>query len=103
MGNFKRGLLFGGLLGAGLAWLNLTKQGKAVRDEAIGHAAVVYERVKKDLLKSEAWKKMKKSDFAKKVEQFTKEYAREIGLATSTVSLIVSLIVKQWEKLKQEL
>lgn len=102
MGNFKRGLLLGGLLGAGLAWLNLTTKGKAVRDEAIEHAAVVYERVKKEVMKSDAWKKMKKSDFTKQVQRIAEDYSAEIGLAKSTVLLIVSLVVKKWEKMKRE-
>lgn len=102
MGNFKRGLVLGGLLGAGLAWLNLTKEGKAVREQAVNHAVVVYERVKKETLKSGTWKTIKKSDFVKKVRQVTETYAEEIGLAKNSISLIVSLIVKQWEKKKSE-
>ncbi len=103
MGNFKRGLVLGGLLGAGLAWLNLTTKGKAVRDEAIEHAAVVYERVKKEVMKSDSWKKMKKSDFTKQVQKIATDYSSEIGLAKSTVLLIVSLEVKKWEKMKREM
>lgn len=102
MGSFKRGLILGGVIGAGLAWLNLTKQGKVIRDEAIGHAAVVYEKVKKDVMKSPTWKKMKKSDLVVKVREFTEDYAKEIGLAKSTVMTIVALVVKKLDKLRTE-
>lgn len=102
MGNFKRGLILGGLLGAGLAWLNVTTKGKAVRDEALEHAAVVYERVKKEVMKSDGWKKMKKSEVTKQVQKIANDYSAEIGLAKSTVMLIVSLVLKKWEKMKHD-
>ena len=102
MGNFKRGLFLGGLLGAGLAWLNVTTKGKVVRDEALEHAAIVYERVKKEVMKSDGWKKMKKSEVTKQVKKIATQYSAEIGLAKSTVMLIVSLVMKKWEKMKQD-
>jgi len=31
MGNFKKGLFLGGLLGAGLMWLNVTPKGREMK------------------------------------------------------------------------
>ena len=39
MGTFKKGLFFGGLLGAGLMWLNTTKQGRELRENMLNYAA----------------------------------------------------------------
>ena len=102
MGGFKRGILLGGLLGAGLAWLSVTKEGKAMRDQAIDHALKVYDRVKREVLKSPTWKKMTKSDFAKIVQKIADQYGAEIGLAKKITNTVVALVVSQWNKLRKE-
>lgn len=89
-------------MGAGLAWLSLTKEGKAVRDQAMDHAVKVYERVKRELPKSETWKKMKKSDFAKMVQKIADDYSNELGLAKKVTQTIVALVMSQWNKLRNE-
>ncbi|OGH64055.1 MAG: hypothetical protein A2821_03565 [Candidatus Magasanikbacteria bacterium RIFCSPHIGHO2_01_FULL_41_23] len=102
MGNFKRGIFLGGLLGAGLAWLSVTKEGKAMRDQAMEHGVKVYERVKRELPKTAAWKKMTKSDFAKVVQKIADDYSAEFGLAKKITNTVVALVVSQWNKLKKE-
>jgi gas vesicle protein len=54
MSKFFKGALLGAGIGAGLTWLTVTKKGRAVRDEMLDHAAVVYEQVKDKLLESDA-------------------------------------------------
>jgi gas vesicle protein len=103
MGGFKRGIFLGGLLGAGFAWLTFTKEGRKMRDEGLDHAVKVYAQVKKEVKKSPTWKKMTKSDFARLVEKITTDYASEIGLAKKATSMIVALVVNQWEKMKKEM
>lgn len=102
MGTFKKGLFLGGLLGAGAMWLAVTKEGKAMREQAMEHAVKVYDRVKTEVTKSPAWKKMKKSDFAKMVQKVADDYAEELGLAKKVTSMIVALVVSQWGKLRKE-
>lgn len=102
MGAFKKGIFLGGLFGAGLMWLSVTKEGRALRDQGIEHAARVVEQIKKELPKTAAWKKMKKSQFVKIVEKTTEKYAAELGLTRSAATLIIALVSKQWEKIKKD-
>ena len=45
---------------------------------------------------------MKKAEVTKQVQKIATDYSAEIGLAKSTVMLIVSLVMKKWEKMKQD-
>lgn len=103
MGKFKKGLLLGSLLGAGLVWLNITKKGKAVRDDLLNHAAPVYLQLKEKLLKSKQWEKMKKNEYVKMVEQLMDKYAKQNKLAENVKQMVVKVLSSQWPALKDEL
>jgi len=97
MGKFKHGLFLGGLLGAGLVWLNVTKKGKQVRDELMDSAANVYTDVKKKILASEGWDKMTKTKYYKFVEQTVNKYAVENDLLDSMRDMIEKIVKSQWK------
>ncbi len=101
MGNFKRGLFFGGLLGAGLMWLSATKEGRAVRDQALEHAQEVYERVKKEVNKAGGWQNLTKEKFHTLVQDITEKYTKELGLATRVGNIVAKVVESQWSKLKK--
>jgi len=103
MGMFKKGLLLGGLLGAGLMWLNTTGRGKEVRDKILDAAADVYVKLKKELLESKQYKQLQKNEYVKLVKEYVDKYAIENGLAENVKNVVVKLVSSQWGKLKEEL
>lgn len=102
MGRFKSGLLFGGLLGAGLMWLSVTKKGKEVREQILDHAAVVYPKIKAQVLASDQYKKLNKNQYVKLVKEYVDKYAIENGLAESVKNMVVKVVSAQWRKLGED-
>jgi len=100
MGNFKRGLFFGGLLGAGLVWLNATKKGKQTRDEMLDYAADVYDDVKARVQTSKKWKDMSKSKYYKMVEETVNKYAVENDLVDNMRDMVEKVVKAQWKNIK---
>lgn len=103
MGKFKKGLFFGGLLGAGLMWLSVTKKGKEVREQMLDHAAEIYVKVKQTILTSEQYKNLNKNQYVALVKQYVDKYAVQNGLAENVKNLIMKVVNAQWDKLKQEM
>lgn len=103
MGLFKKGLLLGGLLGAGLMWLNTTGKGKEVRDKILDSAADVYVKLKQELLASKQYRQLQKNDYVKLVKEYVDKYAIENGLAENVKNMVIKLVSAQWGKLKEEL
>ncbi|MBI5222386.1 MAG: hypothetical protein HY980_02725 [Candidatus Magasanikbacteria bacterium] len=102
MGKFKKGLLLGGLLGAGLMWLSVTKKGKEVREQILDHAAVVYPKIKAQVLASDQYKKLNKNQYVKLVKEYVDKYAIENGLAESVKNMVVKVVAAQYGKLRKE-
>lgn len=103
MAKFKSGVVLGGILGAGIAWLSLTKEGRKKRDELLDRAAELYEQVKRDAVRSPEWKNMKKNRYVEMVREAVDRYAVKTGLADSAKKAIASLIEAQWVSLKKEM
>ncbi|HBU06905.1 MAG TPA: hypothetical protein DEB09_02385 [Candidatus Magasanikbacteria bacterium] len=103
MGIFKKGLLLGGLLGAGLMWLNTTKKGKEMRDEMLDHAAEVYVKLKEKILTSEQYYKLTKNEYVKMVQELVNKYAIDNGLAENIKKMVEKLVVAQWSNLKGQM
>ena len=101
MGRFKKGLFLGGVLGAGLAWLNLTPKGKKTRAELLDHAAVVYGQVKDQLEKSGTLDKMTKNKYVQTVQEVVDKYAIENGMADKVKNMVVKLVGTQYKNLKK--
>ena len=101
MSKLKKGFVLGSLIGAGLLWLNTTKKGKVVRDQALTHAEDVYERVKDRVFASEAWDEMSRSRFGEIVSEVADEYTRERGLADNAKAIVVKIVNAQWGHLRK--
>lgn len=102
MGRFKKGLVLGGLLGAGLMWLNSTKKGKETRDRVLDAAADVYAQVKKEVLASGQWQKITESKYAALVEKAVEKYAKQNKLAAYLKDMITEMVKAQWKGLKTD-
>ncbi|MBI2436513.1 MAG: YtxH domain-containing protein [Candidatus Magasanikbacteria bacterium] len=101
MGNFKKGIFLGGLLGAGLMWLNATKKGKQTRDKMLDYSADVYADVKEKVMASEGWDKMTKSKYYQIVEEAVNKYAVENDLVDSVRNMVEKVVKAQWKKGKK--
>ncbi len=103
MGKFKKGLFLGGLLGAGMMWLNTTKKGKEMRDEMLDHSAEVYVGLKDKIMASDKYQKMTKHEYVKMVQELVNKYAIDNGLAENVKKMVEKLVIAQWNHLKSEL
>ncbi len=102
MGTFKKGLFFGGLLGAGLMWLNTTKRGRELRDNMVDYAADVYAEVKKKITSSKGWRQLSKNEYVRTVEEVVNNYAVEHDLPDKVRDVVEKVVKAQWKKLKEE-
>ncbi len=102
MGTFKKGLFFGGLIGAGLMWLNTTKRGKELRDQLLEYAADVYGEVKTKVISSKQWEKLTKNEYVQMVEETVNTYAVEHDLSDRVRNMVEKLVKAQWKKVKGE-
>ncbi|MFH1946907.1 MAG: hypothetical protein ABIJ23_01985 [Candidatus Magasanikbacteria bacterium] len=103
MGKFKKGLCLGGLLGAGLVWLNTTQKGKEMREEMLDHAAEVYVKLKEKVLASSEYKNLTKNEYVKMAKDAVDKYAIETGLAESVKNMVVKVVSAQYKNLKGEM
>ncbi len=102
MGKFKKGVVFGGMLGAGLMWLNTTKKGREVRDSLLDHAAIVYGQVKEKVIESDDWETMTKNQYVTMVMDIVDHYAIQNGLSDQVKGMVIKLVTAQWKNLKKE-
>jgi len=96
MGNFKKGAMFGGIVGAALVWLNTSKKGKAYRDQLLDHAGTVYTDIEAKVKESDAVEKLTKNKYVNIVKDVVEKYAVQNGLAESTKNTIIKLVSSQW-------
>ncbi|MFA7653549.1 MAG: hypothetical protein WCX97_00705 [Candidatus Magasanikbacteria bacterium] len=100
MGNFKRGLLFGGLLGAGLMWLNATPKGKEMRAKLMEHLNPLYNELKESIKKlegptQEMWDAL--------VERAVAEYSTKKELAEDMKDQLIRQLRKKWRELEKDI
>lgn len=103
MGRFKLGFYLGGLFGAGLIWLNFTKEGRRLRDELLDHAAVVYARLKEQVFASPEWKKLTKNQYVEMAREAVDRYAVQTGIADEVKKLLLKVVNLQWDRIRAEL
>ncbi len=96
MGNFKKGAMFGGIIGAALVWLNTSKKGKAYRDQLLDHAGTVYTDIEAKVKESETMDKLTKNKYVNIVKDVVEKYAVQNGLAESTKNTIIKLVNSRW-------
>ncbi|MFH1286167.1 MAG: hypothetical protein ABII02_00195 [Candidatus Magasanikbacteria bacterium] len=101
MGKFNKGFLFGGLMGVGLAWLNLTKKGKDVRAQLLDHSAEVYGQIKEKVDESGAVDKITKTKYGAMVKEAVDKYAIENGLADNVKGMVAKLVKSQFKQVKK--
>ena len=102
MGRFKKGLFLGGLMGAGLMWLNTTKKGKEMRDQIVDQAADVYALVKQKVEQSGALEDLNKNKYVKMVKEAVDKYAVQTGMADDAKKMVMKLVNAQWSQMKRK-
>ena len=100
MGKFKAGLFLGGILGASLAWLNLTQKGRETRDQMLDHAAKIYSILKDKVKSSAQYKDLSKNEYVKLVKEYVDKYAIENGLAEKVKNIIIKVVSSQYNNIK---
>lgn len=103
MGKFNKGLVVGGLVGAGLMWLNSSKKGKEMRAQIMDAAHEVYEGSKEKVMTSETWQHMTKTKYAQIVATLVDDYATKQKLSPKTKSMVKKLVNAQYARLKKEM
>jgi len=86
MGNFKRGLFFGGLVGAALMWLNVTPKGKEMRDKLMIYADDLFVELKQSIKQLEG---PTREMYDALVERAVEEYGDKMQLAQDVKLLLV--------------
>lgn len=99
MGNFKRGLLFGGLLGAAAMWLNATPKGKEMRAKLLAHLEPLYAELKNSLKQLEG---PTKEMYDALVERAVAEYGAKKELADDMKMILIKRLKKKWSQLEKE-
>jgi len=102
MGKFKAGMFLGGLLGAGLMWLNLTPKGRETRDQMLDHSAKIYSELKEKVLVSEQYKNLSKNEYVKLVKEYVDKYAIENGLAEKVKNIVIKVVSSQYKNIKEK-
>ncbi len=100
MGNFKRGLILGGAVGAFLTWLNVTPQGKEMREKILQHLEPLYNELKISIKQlegptQEMWDAL--------VERAVEEYAAKKEMAEDVKNNLTKQLKKKWGLLQKEL
>ena len=102
MGTFKKGFVVGGLLGAGMMWLNTTKKGKETRAQVLEVSHTIYNQIEKEVLASKQWKSLSKSEFVARVTELVDTYAVENGLGADLKKLVVKVVATQYPRIKKK-
>jgi len=100
MGNFKRGLFLGGLLGAALMWLNVTPKGKEMRAKLTTEADLLFKELKESLKKLEG---PTREMYDALVERAVEEYAAKKEMAADMKNMLMKELKKRWKNLAADL
>ncbi len=100
MGNFKKGLLVGGAVGAFLTWLNVTPKGKKVRSQIMSHLEPLFNELKISLKQLEG---PTQEMYDALVERAVEEYGAKAELAFEVKNSLVRQLKKRWKELEKDL
>lgn len=100
MGRFKKGLFLGGLLGAGLMWLNGTTRGREYRAKMIEHLTPLYAQLKESVKKLEG---PTKEMYCALVERAVEEYAARKEMAEDMKVSLIKELKKKWDGLIEDI
>lgn len=100
MGNFKKGLLLGGVVGAFMTWLNATPKGREMRDKIMQHLEPLYNELKTSIKQlegptQEMWDAL--------VERAVEEYVAKKELTEEVKNNLIKQLKKKWLQLAKEL
>lgn len=98
--SFKRGLFFGGVLGAILVWLNATPKGKEMRAKLAEHFNPLYNELKESIKQLEG---PTKEMYEALVERAVAEYAAKKELAVELKDILIRDLKKKWNDLEKEI
>jgi len=102
MGKFKKGLVLGGLVGAGLAWMALTPAGRKLRDKLLDESVGLYEQVKKKAIASQAWKEFNQQKYVALVRETVDKYVTKNPAARKAKDLLVKVLAAQWSRIQAD-
>ena len=100
MGRFKKGLVLGGIVGAGLMWLNATVKGKEYRAKILAHLEPLYNELKSSIMKLEG---PTKEMWDALVQRAVEEYAAKKELAMDVKNNLIRELSKRWDKLEGDI
>lgn len=100
MGNFKRGLILGGAVGAFLTWLNVSSQGKELRSKILEHFQPLFGELKSSIKKLEG---PTKEMWEALVERAVEEYSDKKELAEDVKNNLAKQLKKKWQEVEKDL
>lgn len=100
MGTFKKGLFLGGLVGAGLMWLNATPKGKEMRTKITAHFEPLFNELKTSLTQLEG---PTREMYEALVERAVAEYAAKKDLADDIKDQLIRKLKKKWGEVEKSL
>jgi gas vesicle protein len=100
MGKFKKGLFLGGIVGAGLMWLNTTIKGKQIREKILIHVDGLYAELKENMKKLDG---PTKEMYDALVERAVEEYTDKKQMAGEYKSVMIKELKKKWSGLMEEI
>ncbi len=100
MGNFKKGLFIGGLLGAAAMWLNATPKGREMRAKMMEQVNALYGELKASLAQLEG---PTKEMYDALVERAVAEYAAKKEMADDMKNMLIKKLKKKWCELEKEI
>ncbi|MCX6779849.1 MAG: YtxH domain-containing protein [Candidatus Magasanikbacteria bacterium] len=100
MGNFKKGLLVGGAVGAFLTWLNFTPKGKEVRSQIMSHLEPLFNELKSSIKQLEG---PTEEMYDALVERAVEEYGDKWKLAVEVKNSLIHQLKKRWKELEKDL
>lgn len=100
MGNFKRGLFLGGIVGALLMWLNATPKGKEMRAKLAAHLEPLFKELKVSLKQLDG---PTRDMYDALVERAVEEYGAKKQLADEIKDQLVRKLKKRWDEVEKSL
>lgn len=100
MGNFKKGLFLGGLLGAAAMWLNATPKGREMRAQLLAHFEPLFNELKNSIKQLEG---PTREMYDALVDRAVEEYAAKKELAEEVKNSLVKELKKKWAIVEKEL
>ncbi len=100
MGTFKKGLFLGGLVGAAIMWLNVTPEGKKMREKLMSQANDLFAQLKDSIKQLEG---PTQEMYDALVERAVEEYAAKKEMALDMKNQLIRELKKRWKVLEKEI